>query len=82
MKSKRIIWIILLMVGIISFVIPLIAGIYDAINGFAGICFLACDKYYGIKAFIGSIYLYSYIMWPTYIIGVILVVLSVKKLKK
>ena len=81
MKNKRIIWIILLTIGVLAFVIPLITGIYDAINGFSGMCFIACEKYYGFDALIDSIYLYSYILWPTYIIGVVLIVLSIIKLK-
>ena len=80
MKSKKI-WIVLLIVGIVTFVIPLIAGIFDSINGFSGLCFVGCERDYGIKAFIGSIYLYSYILWPTYIIGIILIILSIIKLK-
>jgi len=80
MKSKKI-WIVLLIIGIISFIIPSAVGLYDSINGFSGICFVGCERDYGIKAFFGSIYLYSYIFWPTYIIGAILIVLSIIKLK-
>lgn len=81
MKRKKIIYIILLIIGIIPFAIPLIGGLYDSINGFGGLCFFHCEKDYGFKAFIGSIYLYSYICWPTYIIGIILIFLSTIKLK-
>lgn len=82
MKNKKIIWIILMIVGIISFVIPLILGICAFINGFKGLCFWQCDYYYGFKALIDSIYLYSFMFWPTYIIGFILIVLSIMKLKR
>lgn len=81
MKKKKIVWIILLIAGIIPFAIPVITGIYDAINGFSGLCFVGCDNYYGFQAFIDSVYLYSFIFWPTYIIGVILIILSIIKLK-
>ena len=81
MKKKKIVWISLLIVGIIPFAIPLIAGIYDSITGFSGLCFIECDNYYGFQAFIDSIYLYSFIFWPIYIIGVILIILSIIKLK-
>ena len=81
MKHKKI-WIILLVIGIIFFAIPLTVGIYDSINGFSGICFVGCEKYYGIKAFIDSIYLYSYIFWPTNILSIILKILSIIKLNK
>ena len=79
--KKQGIWIMLLIIGIITFAIPLIVGIYDSINGFSGLCFVGCNPYYGFAAFTDSIYLYSYICWPTYIIGVILIVLSIIKLK-
>ena len=81
MKKKRIVWISLLIVGIIPFAIPLIAEIYDSLIGFSGLCFIECDNYYGFQAFIDSIYLYSFIFWPTYIIGGILIILSIIKLK-
>jgi len=80
--KRKIIWIILLIIGIIPFAIPLTAGIYDSINGFSGICFLSCDKSYGFEALRDSIILYSYICWPTYIIGIILIIISIIKLKK
>lgn len=80
--KKKKIWIGLLIVGIVSFVITLIAGIYDSIAGFSGLCFVGCDNYYGYQAFIDSIYLYSYIFWPTYIIGASLIIVSIIKLKK
>lgn len=82
MKKKKKLWILLLIVGLIPLLIPLIAGIVDSINGFAGLCFIACEKYYGFSAFRDSIILYSYICWPTYIIGLALIVLSVIKLRK
>lgn len=81
MKNKKIIWIALLAVGIIPFAVPLIIGIYDSINGFSGLCFFQCDNYYGLNALLDSIYLYSFIFWPTYIIGIILIIISIIKLK-
>jgi len=58
MKKKQLVWICLLSVGII-FAIPLLAGVYDSINDFSGLCFVGCDNYYGFQAFVDSIYLYS-----------------------
>ena len=81
MKKKKVIWLILLIVGIMPFVIPLITGIYDSIVGFSGLCFVGCDNYYGFPAFVDSIYLYSYLLWPTYVIGGVLIILSIIKLK-
>ena len=80
--KKKIIWIILLIIGLIPFIVPLITATYDSINGFSGLCFVGCVPYYGFKAFFDCIYLYSYIAWPTYIIGIILIVLSIIKLRK
>ena len=80
--NKKIIWIILLIIGIIPVAIPLIGGIYYSINGFAGICFADCTYDYGFSAFRDVIFIYSWLMWPTYIVGGILSVLSLIKLKK
>ena len=81
-KMRKNLWIVLLIVGIIPFIAPLVYGIYNSINGFSGMCWWACEHYdYGFKALTGSIILYSYIFWPTYIIGIALVILSVIKLK-
>lgn len=82
MKNKKLIWKILLVVGIIPFVVALGAGIYHSITGFSGICILDCKYYYGFQAFKDSIVLYSFIFWPTYIIGAILIILSMFKLRK
>lgn len=81
MKHEKEKWIIILIVGIILFVIPLIMGIYNSINGYSGLCWWICDYYYGVDALIDSILIYSYIFWPTYIIGVILIVFSIIKLR-
>lgn len=82
MKNKKIIWKILLTIGFIPFIIPVFLGIGSAIFGHAGLCFFGCDVVYGFKAFFDSIYLYSYLFWPTYIIGIILIVFSFIKLRK
>ena len=74
-------WTLLLIVGMIPFIVPLVYGIYNSINGFSGLCLWPCDYDYGFKAFADSIMFYSFIFWPTYIIGIVLVFLSVKKLK-
>jgi len=79
---KKKVWIILLALGIIPFAIPIISGLYNSINGFSGLCILDCDYYYGFNALMDSVILYSFIFWPTYIVGAILIVLSIMKLKK
>ena len=79
MKKKF--WIVFLIVGIIPFIIPIISGIYYSRRGYSVLCWWQCDYYYGFNAFIDSIILYSYILWPTYIIGIVIIVLSIIKLK-
>ena len=74
-------WVVLLIVGIIPLIVPIVYGICNSINGFSGMCLWTCDYDYGFKAFVSSIILYSFIFWPTYIIGIVLVSLSLKKLK-
>lgn len=81
-RSKKTIWKILLFCGFIPFIIPIFLGIGSTIFGHAGLCFFGCEKVYGIKAFLESIYLYSYLLWPSYIIGLLLIVFSTIKLKK
>lgn len=77
---KKIVWKILLVVGFIPFIAALLSGINAAINGFSGLSF--CCSYYGFQAFIDCIFLFSIVYFPTYIIGIILIVLSIIKLKK
>ena len=78
----KIIFKILFIIGLIPFIIPILLGIGSTIFGHAGLCFFVCEKVYGIKAFLESIYLYSYLLWPSYIIGLLLIVFSTIKLKK
>lgn len=78
-KSKKI-WKIAFGVSFIPFAFVIILGIYFMINGFSGFCF--CDNYYGFKAFIDSVVLFSYIFIPIYIISILLMILSIIKLNK
>ena len=79
-NDQKLFWIILLILGILPFIIALVLGIYYAISGFAGLCF--CGNFYGFKAFGESITLYSYNFYQNYILGVILIILSIIKMKK
>lgn len=81
MKKKNILWEIILIFGILPFVISLVFGIYSAITGFSGLCILSCKDIYGLQAFVDSIVMYSYIFWPTYVIGIILLIISIIILK-
>lgn len=81
-KTKKYIWKILLIIGILPFLGVLCYAIYSAIYGFKGLCFFYCTKEYGLLAFRDSIILYSIVYYPLYIIGAILVILSIIKIRK
>ena len=66
--NKNIIWKIILFAGFLPFVIPVVWGIYHISVQSA--------------SFFDFIILYSFIYWPTYIIGLILIMISLKKLFK
>ncbi len=78
--DEKTMWIILLVIGILPFLTALFLGIYFAINGFSGLCL--CGNFYGFKAFSESILLYLYNYYPNCLIGLILMILSIIKLKK
>ncbi len=75
-------WIALIVIGIIPFVVPIAYGISSAINGYSGLCLWPCTNEYGFGAFYHSISLYTVFFWPTYIIGSVLIVVSIIKLVK
>lgn len=64
--KKNLIWKILLSLGICPFVIPLITGIYNM-----------SIQLWNLTDWL---ILYSYLYWPTYIIGVVLIAISAHKL--
>lgn len=71
--KKKIIWKILLFIGTLPFVIILVMSIINAINGFE---FLFSTSY-GWEAFIGTAVIYSFLFWPAYIVGILLIILSI-----
>ncbi|MBE5822022.1 MAG: hypothetical protein E7311_05505 [Clostridiales bacterium] len=75
-KNKK--WKILLFIGTLPFVI--IIGI-SIISMFTGFTFLFSTSH-GISAFLDSILILSFLFWPTYIIGAVLIILSIIKLKQ
>ena len=77
MKNKKIIWKILLFIGIFPFSIPILLGI---LSFFVGFSFLSGYSI-GFEGMFGAIAIYSFLFWPTYIIGTILIILSAIKLK-
>ena len=68
MKNKRIWW-IMLVIGVFPFVIPFLGFAYEMINSSSWSLF---DYWV----------LYSFLYWPTYIIGIIMIIISVYKLNK
>ena len=68
MKNKELWW-VLLFVGMIPFVAPFIGFVYENINSSAW-------------TLMDWLVLYSFIYWPTYIVGLLLIVLSVCKIRK
>lgn len=80
MKKKNIIWWILLIIGLVPFVLPLIFGIKSAIFGYSGLCLFDCSLDYGFSAFIDSIIIISYLFWPAYLIGAVLIIIGIFKL--
>lgn len=68
MKNK-VIWWVLLIVGIIPFVIPFINFLYE----------MTVSSSWTLGDWL---LLYSFVYWPTYIIGLLLLAISIYKLKK
>ena len=68
MKNKKI-WVILLVVGIFPFIFPLLNFIYELTTSSTWTLFdwLIC---------------YSFVYWPTYVVGFILLFVAIYKLKQ
>jgi len=69
---------VLRLLGFIPFIIVLSYAIY---NMFSGTTFIFTELI-GFEAFYCTIIVYSIHLWPLYIIGLILIILSTIKLKK
>ena len=63
---KAIIWKVLLLIGIFPFVLPFVLGVYR----------ISIESW----TMIDWLVMYSFIYWPTYIVGSVLVVVSLKKI--
>lgn len=52
-------------------ILPLFGGISAGINGYSSslLCFDVCELIYGLKAFLNYILFYSWVCWPSYIVG-------------
>ena len=66
--NKSIIGKILLIIGICPFILPFVLGIYR----------MSIESW----TMVDWLVMYSFIYWPTYVIGIVLIVVSVKKLLK
>ena len=68
MKNKEFWW-VLLIVGIVPFAAPFIGFVYEMINSSSW-------------SLADWLVLYSFVYWPTYVVGLILIIISVCKLRK
>jgi len=66
--KKKFIWKLLLALGICLFILPFVAGLYR----------MSIESW----KMIDWLVMYSFIYWPTYILGLLLIVLSINKLIK
>ncbi len=76
MKHKNLLWKLLLAVGCIPFAAVLVSGIYKAITGFSGLS-ISAPPAYGMGAFLDWVILASFLYWPLYIIGGLLIIVSI-----
>lgn len=65
---------ILLILGSVPFLTVIFTSLYSAIMGFGGLSL--GSPLYGIEALIEWFILYSYQFWYTYVIGILLIVMS------
>ena len=78
-KNKKIpIYKFLKIIGYSPFIGILLFGIFSMFTGFT----FAFDTSYGISALIGTIFFSSIIIWPLYILGITLIIVSNKKIKQ
>ena len=77
MKLKKNIWELVIFLGTVPFIYVILSGIYNAIVGFSGLCITGCTDSYGISAFMDWVILFSFVFWPIYVIGLILMILGI-----
>lgn len=70
-KNTKVLWIVLLVVGIIPFAAPILMAVIDL--------FMQLST---SNNPVGFLTYWSYVFWPTYIVGALLIALSTVKLKK
>ena len=67
-------WKAILFIGCLPFLSCLWTGIDRAVNGFS---FLWSPVEKGLDAFLTAVLLFSYLFWPAYLIGLMLILVSV-----
>lgn len=75
-KNRK--WKILLFIGTLPFIIIIGISIFSMFNGFT----FMFDTTHGLEAFCDSMLILSFLFWPTYIIGAVLIILSIIKLRQ
>lgn len=78
---KKRIGIILIIIGLLPILYTLISGLYHAIFGWNGLCFM-CPKEYGIKVFLGYVLLFGVVYWPILLSGLISMIIGCLLVKK
>ncbi len=77
MKLKKCTWELVIILGACPFAFVLLSGIYKAITGFSGLCLKGCTDSYGFSAFMDWVILFSFVFWPIYVIGLILMIIGI-----
>ncbi len=72
-KNRKVLWKVLLVIGILPFAIPLLLSFISSIFGLG---LFYADGLSGIDFLV----LWSFIFWPTYVIGVFVIILSIIKI--
>lgn len=81
MKNKKRIGTLLLILGCLPFAVVAGFGIYHAIVGFSGLS-IAGPAVYGFAAFMDFVILASYLYWPAYLVGAVLIAAGIVVLRK
>lgn len=80
--KKSIIYKLLIMLGSSPFIFILVSAIYNAINGWSFCLGSNCANDYGFQVFVDYIVLASFVYWPFYIVGLVLIIIGFILLKK
>ena len=76
-RSRKFLWGLIRFVGLLPFILCLLCGLQAAFNG---ISFLWSPADYGLAGFATAVLFWSYVYWPTYLIGLALIVFASVKI--